>query len=68
MPTLLLQFVHRLRGSGVPVSMVEAIDAAEAIRRVPVTDREVLRCALASTLVKGSEDGPVFDSTELLWE
>jgi uncharacterized protein len=61
-PTFLLQFVHRLREAEVPVSMVETLDAVEALRRVEVADRGQFRSALAATLVKRTEDVPAFNS------
>lgn len=61
-PTLLLQFVHRLREADVPVSMVETLDAVDAVRRVEVADRDQFRSALAATLAKRTEDLPAFHS------
>jgi uncharacterized protein with von Willebrand factor type A (vWA) domain len=60
--TALLHFVHRLREAAVPVSMVEMLDAAEAVRRVDVTDRSQFRAALRATLVKRAEHLPAFES------
>src|SRR2546428_5862256 len=60
--TTLLRFTHRLRDSGIPVSMVETIDSAVALRHVDVTDRSAFKAALASTLVKPAEHRPAFDS------
>src|SRR5438874_6652606 len=60
--TALLQFVHRLRGAGVPVSMVEALDAADSIRHIDLAERSQLRGALAATLVKRAEHLPAFES------
>jgi uncharacterized protein with von Willebrand factor type A (vWA) domain len=60
--TTLLQFVHRLRESGVPVSMVETIDAAECVSHIDLGDRSHLRAALGATLVKRAEHRPTFDA------
>jgi uncharacterized protein with von Willebrand factor type A (vWA) domain len=60
--TVMLQFVHRLRAAGIPVSMVEMLDAAESVRHIQVADRRQFRAALAATLVKRTEHRPVFDS------
>jgi uncharacterized protein with von Willebrand factor type A (vWA) domain len=60
MLTALLDFVHRLRGAGIPVSMVEAIDAAEALARVDLSNRREFRATLAATLVKRGEHRAAF--------
>jgi uncharacterized protein with von Willebrand factor type A (vWA) domain len=67
LPTAVLRFVHRLRDAGIPVSMVETLDAVDALRRVAVTDRNQFRAALRSTLVKRVEHGPTFDSLFDIW-
>ena len=46
---------------GVPVSMVEAIDAAEALRHVDMADREAFKAALGATLVKNQRHMHAFD-------
>jgi uncharacterized protein with von Willebrand factor type A (vWA) domain len=58
----LLRFVHRLRAAGVPVSMVEAVDAVESVRYVDLADRAQLRSALAATMVKRPEHDATFDA------
>ncbi len=60
--TALLQFVHRLREAGVPVSMVEALDAADSIGHIDLAERAQLRAALCATLVKRPEHIPTFES------
>ena len=45
-------FVVELRSAGLPVSLTEHIDAMEAVRVVDLADREALKYALASTMVK----------------
>lgn len=62
MATMLLRFVHRLRDAAIPVSMVETIDAVDAVPHLDLTNREDLRAALGATLVKNAEDRGVFDS------
>jgi len=57
----LLAFVTRLRTSGVRVSVAETIDAMSAIEVAGVA-REVLREALAATLVKDESDRAAFDA------
>lgn len=60
MLTALLDFVHRLRAAGVPVSMVEAIDAAEALTCIDMGNRREFRATLAATLVKRAEHRTAF--------
>ena len=59
---LLAGFVGELRGAGLPVSLTENIDAMEAVRHVPLDDREAVRTALAATMVKRPEHRPAFDA------
>ncbi|HEV8419933.1 MAG TPA: VWA domain-containing protein [Actinomycetota bacterium] len=58
----LLRFIHRLRDAGIPVSMVETLDAAECLARIDVTNRSELRAALGASLVKRSEHLAAFES------
>jgi uncharacterized protein with von Willebrand factor type A (vWA) domain len=62
LPSVLLGFTHRLRDAGIPVSMVEMLDAVDAVGQVVITDRPAFRAALASTLVKRAEHRAAFDS------
>ncbi|MGI9666465.1 MAG: VWA domain-containing protein, partial [Acidimicrobiia bacterium] len=52
MNTTLTAFVDELRATGIPVSMVETIDAANAMEHTDLSDRENLRATLGATLVK----------------
>ncbi len=61
MLTGLTEFVAELRAVGLPVSMVEAIDAVTALRHVDLGDREAVRSAMAATLVKSSRHADAFD-------
>lgn len=49
---LLNGFIAELREAGLPVSLTENLDAMEAIRHIPLEDREAFKYALAGTLVK----------------
>ncbi len=49
---LLGGFIAELRRAGLPVSLTEHLDAMEAVRHVPLDDREAFKFALAATLVK----------------
>ena len=57
----LVGFVEELRAVGVPVSMVEAIDAAEVLRHVELGDRTAVQEGLAATLVKAARHRTAFD-------
>ena len=46
---VLTGFVAELRAAGLPVSLTESIDAAEAVHHIPLEDREALKYALAAT-------------------
>lgn len=59
---VLTRFVGELRQVGIPVSMVESIDAAEAVEHVPLEDREALRHSLAACLVKNAHHLDAFDT------
>lgn len=58
----LSEFVAELREIGVPVSMVEAIDAATAIEHTDLSHSENLRATLGATLVKNSRHYRAFDA------
>lgn len=49
---LLNGFMAELRAAGLPVSLTENLDAMEAVRHIPIDDREAFKYALAATLVK----------------
>jgi len=55
-------FVDELRASGVPVSMVEAIDAMRAVETIDIGQRVALRETLRATLVKNLRHERAFDT------
>ncbi|MDP9386641.1 MAG: hypothetical protein M3Q48_01615, partial [Actinomycetota bacterium] len=59
---VLAGFIRELRAAGLPVSLTEDLDAMEALRHVPLDDREAFRAALAATLVKSSGHRRAFDT------
>jgi uncharacterized protein with von Willebrand factor type A (vWA) domain len=59
---LLSGFVTELRRSGLPVSLTEHLDAAEAVKHIPLEDREALKYSLAATLVKSSSHWRAFET------
>jgi uncharacterized protein len=60
---LLTGFVAELRASGIPVSLTEHLDAAEALRHVPIEDREALKYTLGASLVKSSSHWRAYETT-----
>src|ERR1039458_2751809 len=60
---LLTGFVAELRAAGIPVSLTEHLDAAEAMRHVPLEDREGLKYALGASLVKSSTHWRAYETT-----
>lgn len=62
MPRFLTGFVDELRRSGVPVSMVEAIDAGRALEHVDLGSRSMVKAALSATMVKNSRHLGAFDA------
>ncbi|HLI72747.1 MAG TPA: VWA domain-containing protein [Acidimicrobiales bacterium] len=59
---VLAGFVGELRAAGLPVSLTESLDAAEAVHHIPLEDREALKYALGATLVKSSSHWKAFET------
>jgi uncharacterized protein with von Willebrand factor type A (vWA) domain len=59
---LISGFVAELRRAGLPVSLTENLDALEAVKVVPVEDREAFKYALGATLVKDAAHWQVFET------
>ncbi len=59
---LLNGFVRELRTAGIPVSLTENLDALEAVRHVPVVDRQAFKYALATTMVKNDAHWRAFET------
>ena len=55
-------FIDELREAGVPVSMVEAIDAMRAVEVISIDDRVALRETLRATLIKNLRHERAFDT------
>jgi uncharacterized protein len=55
-------FIDELREAGVPVSMVEAIDAMKAVEAIDIGRRAALRETLRATLVKNLRHERAFDT------
>lgn len=58
----LTEFSGELRAAGIPVSMVEVMDAGDALRHIDLSDREGVRAALAATMVKNGRHEKAFDT------
>jgi hypothetical protein len=59
---VLTGFVAELRRAGLPVSVAEEADAAEAICQLPLEDRQAIKFALGATLVKSANHWRAFDT------
>ena len=59
---LLSAFVEELRQVGVPVSMVESIDAMQAVQHIDLGDRTSLKETMRATLIKNARHEPAFDT------
>ncbi len=55
-------FVGELRTAGIPVSLTENLDAMEAIRVIPMEDRDAFKYALAATMVKSNAHWRAFET------
>src|SRR5437867_3877293 len=55
-----LRFINDLRAAGLRISLSESMDAIQAVAAVGI-ERDLLREALAASLVKEEEDRPLFD-------
>ena len=59
---LMAGFIGELRNAGLPVSLTENLDAMEAVRHIPIGDREAFKYALAATLVKNHSHWRAFET------
>src|SRR6266852_1913930 len=59
---LLAGFIQELRAAGLPVSLTENLDAMEAVRHIPLEDREAFKYALGATLVKSNAHWKAFET------
>jgi uncharacterized protein with von Willebrand factor type A (vWA) domain len=59
---VLTGFIGELRAAGLPVSLTEAVDATEALRHVPLEDREAFKYALGASLVKSHAHWKAFET------
>ena len=57
---LMSGFVVELRNAGLPVSLTENLDAMEAVKHIPIEDRDAFKYALATTLVKNEQHWKAF--------
>ncbi|MCU0583780.1 MAG: VWA domain-containing protein, partial [Syntrophales bacterium] len=61
MDRVLNDFIVSLRGAGVPVSVSESIDAAQALAISGYGDRRVVKSSLGATLAKSVAEKEIFD-------
>jgi uncharacterized protein with von Willebrand factor type A (vWA) domain len=61
MDAVVNEFIHILKLNGVRVSPVETIDALRALAFASLDDRETVRIALCSSLIKDARDIELFD-------
>jgi uncharacterized protein with von Willebrand factor type A (vWA) domain len=59
---LMSGFISELRNAGLPVSLTENLDAMEAIKHIPLEDREAFKYALGATLVKNNAHWRSFET------
>jgi uncharacterized protein with von Willebrand factor type A (vWA) domain len=59
---LLAGFIQELRVAGLPVSLTENLDAMEAVKHIPMEDRDAFKFALAATLVKNNAHWRAFET------
>jgi len=57
----MIDFIRALRAAGVRISLAESMDAMRGVDALGVTDRDVFRAAMRTTLVKENKDHPTFD-------
>jgi uncharacterized protein with von Willebrand factor type A (vWA) domain len=59
---LLSGFIQELRSAGLPVSLTENLDSMQAIKHIPLEDREAFKYALGATLVKNNSHWRAFET------
>ena len=59
---LMSGFIAELRKAGLPVSLTENLDAMEAVKEIPIEDRQAFKYALAATLVKSKSHWRAFET------
>jgi uncharacterized protein with von Willebrand factor type A (vWA) domain len=57
----IVNFIRLLRDSEVRISIAESIEACKALGICDITDRQIFKIALQTTLIKRSEDLPIFN-------
>ena len=56
-----VEVIRGMRAAGVRISLAESIDAMQAVGVMGIQDRKVFRESLRATLIKDSQDRPVFE-------
>lgn len=56
-----VEFIRGLRAAGVRVSMAESVDALNAVESLGITDKDIFRTSLRTTLIKEEDDIAAFE-------
>ncbi len=59
---VLTEFIQELRAAGIPVSLVETIDAVDALHHTELTRKPAFKATLGATLVKNERHMAAFDT------
>ncbi len=62
MDNRVVEFVRGLRAAGVRISMAESVDAMKAVATLGVTNKDLFRESLRTTLIKDRDDFAAFDN------
>ncbi|MFN8527477.1 MAG: VWA domain-containing protein [Anaerolineae bacterium] len=57
----MVDFIRALRAAGVRISLAESMDAMQGVDELGITDRDVFRAAMKTTLVKEARDQNKFE-------
>lgn len=60
MDSRVVEFITGLRAAGVRISVAESLDALRALEQAGIANKELVRAALQTTLVKEPQDVPTF--------
>lgn len=59
---LITGFISQLRDAGIPIAVTETMDALEAVKVLPLEDREAFKYGLGATLVKNEQHWKNFET------
>ena len=61
MDNRIVEFIRGLRAAGVRISLAESMDAMRAVDTLGITQKEIFRSSLRTTLIKESDDFAAFE-------